>query len=516
MSENFSWHQSRRVWIAGSAAVAASTLVFGLSSCSATGFLPNDETHAFKITPELNHPGAAANRRILGSNVGWAFGGDNMLKEDGVFDDRMLSMARAMAPTMLRFPGGTFSDVFHWAAPMNEHVFTKKRQPTLMNTQRFLELCESVGAEPLITVNTVTGSPEEAAQWVLATNISGIKSRLTGRPLPRVQYWEIGNEPYLKEQSRKDIDLAPSEFGRRVNSFISAMRKVDPAISIGIPLTNDSRAGVPVTPYPGFTRTVLSIVTQKFDYVSLHNAYMPFGFKNGMKATELYWGASAGALTVKSDLEAMTKLLSELRPGQRLPIAITEYGPIFSLGKGSTDDLGSSPAGAIYLADVLRVFAESPEVLLATHWSLSANWLFGSIHAKGYPRPAFQVFRLMRDAIEGVLVPVRVSSATVDVAGIGQVESVRKMPLVAAMATRDKSSLKVLMINKDPERTALGRIDWATTPAARAGRLTLLTTDNVLDTSDGPDMLIRTERALNPLDTLRLPPHSVALATFEL
>ncbi|MBS0344019.1 MAG: hypothetical protein JSS56_26235 [Proteobacteria bacterium] len=520
-------HPSRRAVLAGAAAACGAGALAVRSAGAAPAFPASDATHAFDVAIDAGAAGTPVNRRILGSNVGWVFGGDGILQPSGDFAPNMLDMARKLAPTVLRYPGGTFSDMFHWEAAQNEHVFSRRKMPTLMDTQRFLELCEAVGAEPLITVNIVTGTAQEAARWLHATNVAGLKSRISGRMLPKVRFWELGNEPYLQEQSRKDIDLLPAEFARRVNLFIDALRSVDPDILIGLPLTSDTRAGLPVTPYQGFTRQVLGRVDKAFDYACLHNAYMPFGYRRGMTEAGLYWGAAAGALTVQSDFAAMSQLLRELRPGRKLPLAVTEYSALFSLGRGATDNWITTPAGAIYLADVLRVFSQTPELLLATHWSLSANWLFGAIHANGHARPAYQVLRLMGEALHGQLLPARVQAQTVRVEGIGQVAAVDAMPLVEVLATRSPPAaaalrtLRLFLINKDPQRAAVGTVALGSTkvqPAARA-TLSVLSALDVLNAHDQPNAMARTESVPQVQAgqvQLHLPPHSVALLTIEI
>jgi alpha-N-arabinofuranosidase len=510
----------RRGVLAASVLAIGTGALLGRASCSEeAAFRPVEATHAFEVDVDPT-PGAAINRRVLGSNVGWAFGGDDLLTKEGAFVPAMLERVRALAPTVLRYPGGTYSDVFHWEAATNEHVFNRQVQPTLMDTRRFLELCELVGAEPLITVNVVTGTAQEAARWVAFTNGKTTVSRLSGRPLPRVRYWEIGNEPYLKEASRDDIDLRPDEYARRADRFIAAMRAVDADLLIGLPLTSDTRSGLPVTPHQGFTRTVLDRVTERFDYASLHNAYMPFAFRKGESQESLYWGAMAGASTTQADLGAMTRLLAQLRPGQDLPLAITEYSPIFGLGRGAIDQLIVSPAGALYLADVLRVFAQTPNLLLANHWSLSANWIFGAIRADGRPRPAYEVLKLAGEAIDGRLLTARVRSATQRVRAVGQVGAVDALPLVEALATQSDASgvvgaeVRVMLINKDPRRHGIGRLRVGKRDFAEA-RMSLLSSTDPMESTDRPGILTRTESTLpgGPEIVVDLPPCSIALVT---
>lgn len=508
---------------AGSALVASAAALAWCRSTSAEGFEPSSETHRFEIGVDAAEPGTEVNRRLLGSNVGWAFDGDNMLAPAGRPDPAMLALAQQLGPTVLRYPGGTYTDDFHWAAPRNRHVFNKIEQSTTMDTQRLLELCEATGAEPLISVNLVTGTPAEAASWLTAINRELLVSTTSGKPLPTAVFCELGNEPYLKEAARPDLDLAPEEFARRANLFIRALRAVDPALRIGLPLTTDTRNGYPATPYPGFTRRVLALVTERFDFVSVHNAYMPFGNDRPGDRAGLYWGAMAGARAVQADIRAMRALLAQLRPGNAWPLALTEYSPLFSLGKGETDAWTTTPAGAVFVVDLLCMLARTPGILMANHWSLSANGRFGAIHAARYPRPVYEALRLMGQALQGVSLATRVRAETLSTAAIGAVPAVAALPLVEALATRSTAAdggrtLRIVVINKDPRRAAQGGLDVGADATIERAKLELLSCADVLDASDAAGVFKRSEQALAATSKLafELPAHSVALLTLEL
>ncbi|MFG5408682.1 hypothetical protein ABXN37_11950 [Piscinibacter sakaiensis] len=349
------------------------------------------------------------NRRVLGSNVQWVDRGDELLTAAGALRSDMLAQVQAAGPTMLRYPGGLQSDVFHWAAASNEHVFTRATQPTLMSPQRLLELCEATGAEPLFTVNTITGTPDEAAAWVRQANVTRGVSTRTGRTLPRVDFWELGNEPYLKEALRPDLDREPEAWAAQVDATVRAMRAVDPTIRIGLPLSTERRNGFPVTAYPRFSQRVLATLGVGIDYVCTHAGFLPLQAGASTAATEL--ATLAAALAVQDELAALRALLSSLRPGQAWPLAVTEYAPM--LGQGATDPWMLSGAGALYLADLLRVLAATPEVLAAHHWSLSGNGNFGAIAPGGYARPAGLVMGLAQQALRGELLALGVEADSV-------------------------------------------------------------------------------------------------------
>ena len=414
---------------------------------------------AVAVSFDPSSTGVPIARGLLGSNVQWSDNGDNMLFPDGSPNPLMLAQARGVAPTVLRYPGGSQSDVFHWAAASNQNFFTGAVQETTMDTQALLELCESLGAEPLFTANIVTADPAEAQAWLAQTNVARLVSRNTGALLPKVARWELGNEPYL-QTGKPGLDLTPQAYAAKLEAFIPALRAVDPTVRLGVPLTSDQRNGVWVTPYQGFTREVLGGLTQDFDFACVHDAYMPYATDGTTDTTALYYAAMAGSHAVAADLAAMRALLAELRPGRTIPLAITEWAPMFSLG-AATDGLILSPTAGLYAADLVRMLATQDGLELANHWSLSGNWLFGAISQTGFDRAVADALHLAGGALAGERLAVDVRAPTIATPSLGQVGALAAMPLFEALPTRDGDTVRVLMINKDLARKAQVTLDLA-------------------------------------------------------
>lgn len=481
--------------------------------------------HAFSVTLNAKGEGRPVNRGVLGHNVQWVDRGDDLLLPDGRIDPQRLDLVRRMGPSSLRFPGGAQSDLYHWERGMgpqrqrgeNQHFHSKRMQPTVMGTVEFLQLCAATGARPLITVNVPTGTAEEAARWVHACNVKGLIDPATGQRLPRVDDWEIGNEPYLRDEAQPDLALEPEAFARRADAFIRAMRAVDPAIRVGIPVSNNTRQGVPVVHFPDYTRRLFGTLTQRVDFAAVHNAYMPF--TQDLKASDrdrAYWAAMAATRSVEADLLALRRLLAELCPGRPLPLAITEYNAIFSLGHGAMDEWMGSPAGALYVADVLRLFAQQPDVAAAQLWSLSGNWRFGAISQDGFLRPVGQVLTLMNTALQGEALASPTRVETVPVPGAGLVAPVPALPLLETLATRQGNTVRLLLIHKDPARGARGTLYLSHAGHGRA-RLRTLHAADPLRADDVPSLFADQTRDVPwgstlPLD---LPPASVSLLEIE-
>ncbi|MEV7026538.1 cellulose binding domain-containing protein [Kitasatospora sp. NPDC093558] len=167
----------------------------------------------------------------------------------------------------VRYPGGSHSDVYHWqtgTADAGAYVAPNTGFDAFMGTVR------AAGAQPIITANYGSGTPQEAAAWVQYANVTkgyGIK------------YWEIGNEVYGNGEygAKWEYDTHSSKsataYANNVLQYVSAMKAADPSVKIGAVLTTpgywpDGMVG------PGDTmdwnHTVLSIAGSKIDFAIVH------------------------------------------------------------------------------------------------------------------------------------------------------------------------------------------------------------------------------------------------------
>ena len=528
---------NRRQWLSRSGALLGTTLV---GACGAgdnpvaqvqallqTPIRPaTGQANALRLQIDPRAAGMAVNRAVLGQNLHWVDRGDEMFDRAAQLRPAMASLAAQVGTTSLRYPGGLQSDTFRWKLGMgllgerglNEHANARRFQPTLVGTQEFLELCEQLSAQPLITVNMASGTAAEAADWVRAVNVTGLISRRTGRRLPRVPLWELGNEPYLRPEEQPGLWMTASDFARKAREFAKAMRQIDPDIALSLPLTLDKRHGVPATPLPGFAREVLASPIDGVSHFSLHNAYLPFGADAEHSTDRLYWAAMAAGRGLSADLAATRQQLVALQPGTTPRWAITEFNALFSLGR-STDPLTRSPAGGLALAELLRQLILEPDVALAQGWSLSGNGFFGAIHPDAWLRPTGQVLALFREGLIGQRLPCTLQAPTVNTPALGFTPAADNLPVAEVLACREGDTLRLLVLHKDPANPAeltlqLGnhRID--------SGRISQLTAEQLFDTRDVPDTLRRTDRGwaskgngASGAPTVSLPPHSLTLLT---
>lgn len=463
-----------------------------------------------------------ANPRLCGTNIQWVDGGDGLLTEGSLdFDPSVMALVKRLEPSVIRYPGGSQSDLYDWRAGLGalsqrgscEHFHRKEKQLVRMGTGEFLSLCKANGADPMVTVNTSTQTANDAAQWLRLTNLTRMRAT-DGSLLPKVPFWEVGNEPYLKEAQRPETWITPSAYATKANTYINALRAVDPGISIGIPLRSDRYSGgLEGTPYPGYNNTVLQGISAGYDYVAVHNAYLPLAI-DGMPSSEaLYASMMAGTETVKDDLESTRAQLQKIEGRANTPIALTEYNALVSIGLPQ-DAFLAAPAGAMYLADLLCLLGARTDILMANHWSLIGNWYFGAIGFTHNERPIYELLRMFRTLLQGDVVAINIQTSQMFTAPrVGASRAAIGLSAVTGLASQQDGQTRVLLINKSPNASARvslrvpARSNLAWTVRSWAAREAFAAPDvaQPVKTSES------TAQASGELLQIALPPSSVTL-----
>ena len=152
--------------------------------------------------------------------------GVNLAMWDNNFDPpnhtTTISLLQEMGCTLVRMPGGSLSDEYHWAS-----------NTTLTNTWQWaasfadmVRVATNVGAQAVITVNYGTGTPQEAAGWVRLANVTNLLG---------YKYWEVGNECYGTWET--DSNTSPHDaytYATRATNYLVQMRAADSTIKVGV------------------------------------------------------------------------------------------------------------------------------------------------------------------------------------------------------------------------------------------------------------------------------------------
>jgi len=402
---------------------------------------------------------------LYGTNIEWIWDGNGIWDAAaGALNPEIVSLTREMAPTLHRFPGGTFSDFYNWMdaiGPQATRPTVESMPGGIVSAHRFgtdeaLEFADATNSKLLLTVNVVTGTPEQAADWVRYVNKNG----------RRVEYWEIGNESYVMGDTlpASASVLTPEEYTRRFLLFARAMKAVDPGIKVGaIADENYSRS---FTPYFGnWTEHLLRTAASEIDFIAVHCGYAPAIWEDkGWNARTVYSAFLAAPQLIREHLETLTARIEELAPNRDIKIAVTEWGPFFDSSRESrfidhTKTLGS----ALFVAGTLKAFIESGLTEVANLFKLTdaAAYmaLIGTRQGSAIPKATSLAFQMFTRNFGTELVESSTRSPVYDSPAVGWVDAAQT-PYVEAIASTDadRKYLYIVAINKNFDAPIRSRI----------------------------------------------------------
>jgi alpha-N-arabinofuranosidase len=401
---------------------------------------------------------------LFGSNIEWIWDGNGIWDSGrNRLNDEVVRLTRDLAPSLIRFPGGFFSDFYHWRdgiGPQSARIEALSmpggaRSRHAFGTDEALSFAEAVSGQLLITVNAGTGSPEEAADWVRYVN----KSRR------RVEYWEVGNEIYLNDGSpvSKAFTMPPDRYARKVIDFAKAMREADPSIKVGA-IADESLNPSQPKGYRDWTEQVLRTAGAQIDFIAVHNAYAPgLNIDKGWNVRTVYAAMLAAPVFVRQSLEKLSTKIDALNPGSRIRIAVTEFGPYFQISDGRFVDHVKTLGSALYVGSVMNAFIESPRMDIANSFKLVDSLFTGWIGKRGdrfLPAAPYYASQMYTRHFGKKLIESSTESPTYDSQSVGIVDRMYHVPYLDVIASKsaDGSVLYILGVNKHFDRPIKAKI----------------------------------------------------------
>jgi len=249
----------------------------------------------------------------------------------------VLEEIRSLKVSVLRWPGGCFSDVYDWKEGIGPREQRKlqankhwhwlgpnfgPKHDNHFGSDEFMALVEELGTKPYVNINFGSGTVEEAAQWVeymngdAQTEYGALRAK-NGHSKPyKVKIWGIGNELYLP--SEKGF-LEADEYAKKYLAFGEAMRAVDPDlkfVAVGTDFID-----------PQWNRTLLEIAGEQIDYLSLH-VYIPgLMLESLTNSVKDYYNIIAGAFEVERRIKWVQNSIQEVMGDRKkIPISLDEWG----------------------------------------------------------------------------------------------------------------------------------------------------------------------------------------------
>ncbi len=272
---------------------------------------------------------------------GGVYDKESPVSDKNGFRKDVISAAKAMGITNVRYPGGCYAPYYHFYDGIgNERPIIQYRDypPSHeFGTDEFVKWCSMVGAEPFICVNMGTGSAEEAMNWVKYCNgvggdIWADKRIKNGHKEPyNVKYWAIGNE--ISAPWELGHTPTPADYIRRARDYAMAMKAADPSIKLIF-----SGAHFPIDfPHDNWNREILDALYEYIDYINIHH-YIGHDYKDGiwdkhqnMTAEEIHYYLSDYMQLLEDALKIMRediRLISHKKNNfKKIGIAVDEYNP---------------------------------------------------------------------------------------------------------------------------------------------------------------------------------------------
>jgi alpha-L-arabinofuranosidase len=423
-----------------------------LSGASIPAFYVDDIQLTSAPPPAVVHVSIVATQTVR--TVDARIFGLNTAVWDSVLDTtNTIGLLKEMDNQALRFPGGSLSDDYHWAANKSG---TNTWQWASSFT-KFTDVATNTQARVFITVNYGSGTPAEAAAWVQHANVTNQLA---------CKYWEVGNENY----GTWETDLTPRPhdpftYATRFQDYANQMKDVDPSIKIGAVCVTGEDSYANYTDHPatnsrthavhnGWTPVLLTTLKSLGvtpDFLIYHRYEQAPGSENDETLLQ-------SAATWPNDAADLRQQLTDYlgAAATNVELVCTENNSVYTNpGKQST-----SLVNGLFLADSLGHILQT-EFNACLWWDLrngqesgnnNAATLYGwrtygdygitdssnpSLPANRYP--TFFVAKLLKYFARG---GDRIVSATSDYSR-----------LTAFAAQRQDASLSVLVINKHPTAT---------------------------------------------------------------
>ncbi len=251
-----------------------------------------------------------------------------------------LALLKELHGTIYRWPGGNFVSGYNWrdgTGPRDERA--PRRNPAWTGVEHndfgideFVRLCRTIGAEPMIAVNTGFGDEYSASQEVEYANgpedsIGGSWRVQNGHEDPYdVKYWCVGNEMWGNWQLGH---IPLKQYVQKHNLVAEAMRKVDSDVilvgscDLG---TQDSLGDGANAKHVGWSEGMIEKCADNMDFVSEHfySGRLPWT-KDGEIPIEQHVGLLREQIRKKAASHRELQAKLGRKPDKFIPIAMDEW-----------------------------------------------------------------------------------------------------------------------------------------------------------------------------------------------
>ena len=424
----------------------------------------------------------------------------------------------------MRWPGGCCADHYHWKngvgkeRPPRLHPIADPANPVWRHdfgTDEFLHFCELTGADPVLTVNTATGSPEEFLDWYEYVNAPketkyGAMRAENGHPEAyNVTYWGIGNTDENVWHIDYNNPVAYAQTYLKYQTVLREDRKHLYFIGLGLSM----RHGL-----PGWAGKALDHITRNQralppDALSVHH-YLG-GAKQGGKlcgdAVDFdengYYSLLDLLERYQYDIDLHRMVIREhAGPNAKTKVCFDEWGTwhpeaTFANNQNQRQTLRD----AIFAALALHIFYRNCDIVefaMETQLCNLLQSLFETSGEKCYKTPTFYAMKLLKDHLEQRLATVLPDDVDHDLDTIASISEDGKA-LTVSLVNRHLHEAKSIALELPPG-------EW------KQAKSDIITADDIhsRNSFDNPEVVCDRPFDVQDIRQMELPPHSIVRITF--
>ena len=380
--------------------------------------------------------------------------------KDGVRLDVIEALKKLKVP-VLRWPGGCFADTYHW----KDGVGPKKERPSMLNvwwgnvkednsfgTNEFLNMCELLGAEPYLSGNVGSGTPQELSDWVKYTTHPNGSSPMTdfrqknGRPNPwHVKYWGLGNEAWGCGGNMRPEHYA--NVYRQYATFMTNWSNTDRIFRIA--------SGASDADYNWTEVMMRDIPLNMLDAIGVHH-YSVIDWNHKGSATgfseEEYFTTMQKAMQMEELVTKHSAIMDKYDPKKKIAMAVDEWGGWYDVEPGTNGAFlyqQNTMRDAMIAGTTLNTFNNHCDRVRMANIAQIINVLQAVIltnEEKLVLTPTYHVMEMYNVHQDAMMLPLTVTSTDYK---MGK----EKLKAISASASKDKNGLThISLVNIDANK----------------------------------------------------------------
>ena len=369
------------------------------------------------------------------------------------FRKDITKLIKEWVPNYLRWPGGNYLSGYNWIHGIGDKNYRLpfydfawyEWENNDVGTDEFMQWCEYIGSEPMITINTGNGTPAEGAAWIeyltgsVKTKYGKLRKK-NGRIQPyNLKTIFIGNEMFGGWQiGHTDAKT----YALKYDKFVKAIKKVNPNLRY-------IAVGACMDHFGHWNEIILKNIKERIDELSIH--YYSIRTEKD-KIHPHYTSRYIPTVAASTEVESMLdKTIIEIKKNTKKPITIAfdEWNTYVEAEHPNYIE-NYNIADALYAGSLLNACINRGDMITNTGIYHLIN-VMGNYRIDGqkiWKTPTTLILELFTKYHKGKILKTSVNSPTFESPKIGKQPIYKKNKLIDASATYHKNQICLSVVNK--------------------------------------------------------------------